>query len=363
MISTIILSGGIYLSFFLAYQAFSPLFESERKRAYVLSSISSFTMTLLSIPLFGSYLLYGLKDTFEYAQGGWMGNWTRFAVVFFATYLFADVSLSFLTIGYVKYPSQVGLLTGWIHHTVYIGMMIYLLNSIQAPTFLVGSIMELPTLDLALSNLFPSIRSDLRFLSTFFTLRIVLHSIILFQCAMPSTRAYMGGSFVPVILLSPALLMHLSWFRGGVIGYMKRNSKSSSQKKATKENVVEDPVIQYAASIDQTTAQLIPPTPDDSPIVTPRTPIQNPILGGMSNLPTLSVPNINIPSLGEIKSNLTTDKLIPGGFRDAVKNRWEEQKERFTARDQGTTGMVQRKPISDTRESSETVVVTEVLVD
>lgn len=34
------------------------------------------------------------------------------------------------------------MLTGWIHHTVYIGIMVHLAMSMQSPIFLLAAIME-----------------------------------------------------------------------------------------------------------------------------------------------------------------------------------------------------------------------------
>lgn len=144
---TAFLSPFILLGFCTAYWGFSPRFDNERKRAYILSVISSFFMTCVSISFVWHYLRYGIQGVFEKGQEGWMRGLAEVSVVFFGTYLFAD-----LFVGYFKYRSQVGLLTGWIHHTVYIGLMIYLYNTRLSPIFLTAAIMEFPTFDLAISN-------------------------------------------------------------------------------------------------------------------------------------------------------------------------------------------------------------------
>ena len=40
------------------------------------------------------------------------------------------------------YRSQVGLLTGWIHHTVYVVIMIYCTTVTETPILLIGAVME-----------------------------------------------------------------------------------------------------------------------------------------------------------------------------------------------------------------------------
>ncbi|WWC89754.1 uncharacterized protein L201_004680 [Kwoniella dendrophila CBS 6074] len=345
MLPTYLLCGIIYTGFYLAYEKLSPKFESERKKAYILSSISSCVMTLSSIPFFLSYLIYGLEETFHQGQLDYLGQLGEFCTIFFGVYLFADLS-----IGYVKYRSQVGLLTGWIHHTVYIGLMFYTINAGITPIFLTGAIMELPTFDLAISNLFPAVRNDFRFLSSFFIFRILYHTIYLIDCARPSSRAYMGNTWIPTIMLSLALLMHISWFKGGIMGYLKRHNKAKLKYNDKKKNAImvgceiSDPVIECAIQLDETVNQELlleenenedengGKTPDDSPLITPRTPKQNPLLTNLpipnlSNLPTVLIPSINnIPGLASLTNTSAN------GFKEAVKHRWDEQKEKFTQR-------------------------------
>lgn len=44
--------------------------------------------------------------------------------------------------GWFAYPSEIGFLTGWFHHFVYIGLMLYLVASPQRCIFVVGAVME-----------------------------------------------------------------------------------------------------------------------------------------------------------------------------------------------------------------------------
>jgi len=84
------LAAPIYAGFLMAYRHFSPRFASERQRAYILSAISSCSMSFMSLPFLYSYLRYGMKETFEAGQGGWMGVLARFSTIFFGTYLFGE---------------------------------------------------------------------------------------------------------------------------------------------------------------------------------------------------------------------------------------------------------------------------------
>lgn len=100
-------------TFFLgAYHLAAPYFSTERKRAYILSTICSGTMSIISLPFVWDYVVQGLGPMYAAGQVGWKRDLGKFGVVFFGSYLFCD-----LAIGWWQYRSQVGLLTGWIHHT------------------------------------------------------------------------------------------------------------------------------------------------------------------------------------------------------------------------------------------------------
>jgi hypothetical protein len=172
---------------------------------------------------------------------------------------------------------------------------------------------QIPTLDLALSNLFPSIRNDLRFLSSFFFIRILYNAVLLIDCLRPSSRAIVGGSWVPAASLFLAGCLHVSWFQGGVAGYLKRQRKQNNMAK-------QDPVEVFQ---DLDTSEIISPagTPDDSPLVTPYTPSITPMSLRDSYLPTLAIPSLSLPALPSFP---TTDRNF--GFKDAVKSRWDERR-------------------------------------
>lgn len=87
-----VLSPLIFAAFSLAYWAAAPHFDSERKRAYILSTISSFCMTCVSLPYLWIYLVHGLGGLFERGQEGWLSSLGKFGVIFFGTYLFGELA-------------------------------------------------------------------------------------------------------------------------------------------------------------------------------------------------------------------------------------------------------------------------------
>jgi hypothetical protein len=83
----------LFLGFTLLYTVGSPYFHTDKQRAYILSSVSSLCMTLVSLPYIGQYLSSGLGVVFEQAQEGWRRDLGKVGVLFFGTYLFGTSSL------------------------------------------------------------------------------------------------------------------------------------------------------------------------------------------------------------------------------------------------------------------------------
>lgn len=111
--------------------------------------------------------------------------------------------------------------------------------------------------------------------------------------------------------------LHVSWFHGGVLGYLKRR-KAHAHARSKKEIIDTG-----EGSIPIDSPNLPPDTPEDSPLLTPRTPSMTPLSLRDSYLPTLAIPNISLSSL-PLPSFPTTERNF--GFKDAVKSRWEERK-------------------------------------
>ncbi|KAF9393886.1 hypothetical protein CPC16_000870 [Podila verticillata] len=90
------------------------------------------------------------------------------AVIFFLTYLVADLGLSL-----VHYREQVSFLTGWFHHCLYIMISIHTLKAKDAHWFASYLIIEVPTFFMGLGNLYKPLRHDLVFGGLFIAFRIL----------------------------------------------------------------------------------------------------------------------------------------------------------------------------------------------
>lgn len=79
-----------FLFFAATYKLAAPHFPDVRSRAYILSSISAFCMTLVSLPFVAAYLNGGYPRVWEAGQTGWTSTLAAVVVPAFATYLFCE---------------------------------------------------------------------------------------------------------------------------------------------------------------------------------------------------------------------------------------------------------------------------------
>ncbi|KAJ7434901.1 hypothetical protein B0H11DRAFT_2257840 [Mycena galericulata] len=120
-----------FLGLCLAYPLLARFFPAPRQRAWILTTLAALTMTLASVPF-----------VLDYAKGGVHALQPRPALArsvnrFFQAYLAAD-----LLIGALFYRAQVGVLTGWVHHAVYVAVCEVALRAGWAHHFCFAPCME-----------------------------------------------------------------------------------------------------------------------------------------------------------------------------------------------------------------------------
>lgn len=207
-----------FLTLIVAYHVFAPLCSTVKQRSWILTTISSAVMSLSSLPLFFQYVdfrgdLRGIRSTF----------WTESTGRFFQAYLVAD-----LLMGVIYYRSKINLLTGWIHHTLYIFIVEYASRMGWSHLFTLCAVMEVPTFVLAIASLNPRFRSDVVFALSFFATRIVLH---LFLCAsmVVSRHTVTNDSYGPGVIMACVFPLHAFWFYGCLKGFVKRAKSAKPQ--------------------------------------------------------------------------------------------------------------------------------------
>lgn len=174
--------------------------KSEKQISWILTLMSSVVCTITSLPFAVRFFIFRKRDMglLEY------GNQFHTAYsCFFMTYLFLD-----LVLGCRYYKSRITLMTGWVHHLFYIAALLWFQKMQITSFFTVASILELPTVILAIGSIDRRLRSDTLFALTFFMLRLVAHAWM-----MVSLKRHHRVEFMWIITLI-IYPLHLYWFYG-----------------------------------------------------------------------------------------------------------------------------------------------------
>ncbi|CAO3623966.1 unnamed protein product [Mucor fragilis] len=205
-----LVSFGGLISFFF-YCIKSGLAKTDKQISWILTFASSLVCTVVSVPYFVQFWQSG----WDMARLGTDSNGHTAMVCFFISYLVLDLSL-----GSVYYRSRITVLTGWIHHPLYIGILFWLLRCRSSSFFSTNCILELPTLLLALGSFKDRWRCDLLFAASFFVLRLVFHAYMILALKQSHRLELLWLVAVAVFPL------HLYWYYGILTQLIKRYSAS-----------------------------------------------------------------------------------------------------------------------------------------
>jgi len=201
----------------MSYYRLAPRYPSVKQSAWILTTVSSAVMTLASIPFLYDYFSNG--GSVKYIRI--IPNLSITVSRFFQSYLAMD-----LTMGAVYYRDQVGLLTGWIHHPMYIMIVELAIRRSWTHIFCLCAAMEVPTFFLGFMALHPDFRNNTAFAIAFFLTRILFHIILGISYFLPDNRKQAtGGSYLPSLLLTTILPLHVMWFYGCIQGFYRRASQ------------------------------------------------------------------------------------------------------------------------------------------
>ena len=213
-----ILFTSILLTFFFVGRQY---IKEQKRVAWLISLINSSVMMILgAIFLFNKMtVLDGIFTWGEEASAIFhepTSNFTALTCLWFAIANILDLAL-----GFVYYFKQLGLLTAYIHHSVFIWTMlacttgngIFIEMRPFSGTFAICLIEELPTFLLAVGTVFPSLRSDYGFGLTFFSLRIMYHAYF-------ASFAFKTWVDPPVLILFVGTFsLHFFWFKTWINKY------------------------------------------------------------------------------------------------------------------------------------------------
>lgn len=196
---------GLGLYFFLSIKC--GIAKNEKQISWLLTLASSVVCTIVSLPYYYRFYTSG----WDMQLLGLESNVHTWLVCFFMTYLVMD-----LTLGSIHYKSRITIATGWIHHSIYIVILFWLMRCKSTSFFTVNAILELPTVILALGSMKASWRCDVLFACTFFALRLVYHAFMIL-----AVKQYhrIESLWLVATLVFP---LHVYWFYGIIQLQIKR---------------------------------------------------------------------------------------------------------------------------------------------
>ncbi|KLO12293.1 hypothetical protein SCHPADRAFT_890870 [Schizopora paradoxa] len=210
------------LAFVGFYYAVSPFYKTPKQKSWILTTLSAFLMTACSVP----FLLDYFRGGFSVAASPISSPFAYGVNKVFQAYLVADLAL-----GALHYRKQVNLLSGWIHHAMYVVVTEYAMRNGLAGLFALAAAMEAPTFLLGLGSLHSRARTDVGFASIFFITRIVFNAALIYAYSVKANReGLLEGSWVPASVLTMAFGMHAMWFKGCVNGFVKRAREAKAKR-------------------------------------------------------------------------------------------------------------------------------------
>ncbi|KAJ2030304.1 hypothetical protein IW146_005878 [Coemansia sp. RSA 922] len=193
--------GSLVLNVIFHTVRYSGTFDTEKQLSWVLTFVACIVLTLGSVP----YVILTLSQGLDVSKLVLTDSFSLVLLGAFLSYLVWD-----LVLGLIYYKSAITILTGYVHHVLYIGLALFSATHGVSAVFCLMFYNELPTIVLALGSMRKEWRSDILFAATFFCTRILLHSVFLYKFYWYSDVRFLWK------LLLLVLPMHLYWFYGTV---------------------------------------------------------------------------------------------------------------------------------------------------
>ena len=209
-------------------------FQTQIQKSWILTTASSVVMTTASLPFLYTYFQYH-------------SNLSLFPLLnSFASTLFCAYFCSYLVMdmffGYYVYPDNIDIVTGWVHHCIYL-VLIPMVIYVKVPgAFLVVSFMELPTIFLAIGFLNSQYKSELLFGASFFVTRLLFHVYF-----ATHVMIVWPDRFVLILMSISTLPLHIFWFFKWVQRQIRLNGRAQ-------EDDDNDPLLYHSWSVSSFTS-------------------------------------------------------------------------------------------------------------
>jgi len=171
------------------------IITDEKKLSWALTALVSSVYPFLSLP----YL------TYEYCEYLKTDYFSSLAILYFIEYLALD-----LILGCMYYYKELGLLTSWIHHILYIMYCTHMYFKGYTRAFMPCLLLEVPTSVLSIGRIFPHLRNDGLFGLTFFIFRILYNFFLI-------VRSTVDYEFT--LVLCAMFCLHAYWFINWFLKY------------------------------------------------------------------------------------------------------------------------------------------------
>lgn len=220
---TIVFTSILLLYILLSYQLY---YNNKKRLAWMISLLNSSLLSIIGIVymIMKSNSIINIINNYNNTSYGRLLYHDIDNVSVLVCLWFAIANILDLVFGYFFYYKEQGVITSYLHHTIFIWIMytcttgngLFIKCSTFSPAFLFMCIEEIPTFLLALGSVFPSCRTDLGFGVSFFLLRIVYHTIFFIYSIYVRTETIV--SFLYLL----TLMMHINWFSSWVNKYGKK---------------------------------------------------------------------------------------------------------------------------------------------
>ena len=132
------------------YHLLAPLYTTPKQLSWILTTVVSATMTLVSIPFVWDYASSGGDVKSVRTLATLTYTTSRVFQAYLFSYVFCSLPLnasytlfhSDLLMGVMYYRSQLGLLTGWIHHIIYVFIVQIAIERAWTHIFCLCALME-----------------------------------------------------------------------------------------------------------------------------------------------------------------------------------------------------------------------------